>query len=296
LIGKVKFGSTLSVLDFGRLGSSISMRSFARFGSSLAILDLCHMGSSLAVRWSARCGSDFKPNIQGKSTYRVKVDNSDLHYIEYKSVKKEMSWYTSSGGGSPVAVERMVLTSTGGTMHGLWNMDADGSLGASTSDRSLKTNIRPLYETLREEEEKKISPLSQRAAGIDEPARDAAGSLKDKATWKIESILRKLRPVSFNMKGNTGHTRLGFIADEIFDVLPQVHRISPHTNRRQGIMYQDLLAFLTNMLQELFGELSSATTRLQGVEERIHKRKQWKRRRMRQPSSSQRRDGARAAS
>jgi len=132
----------------------------------------------------------------------------------------------------------------GGTLHGTWS--ADGEI--STSDRRLKENIRPLQQALRDGQSTKI--------------------------------LRELRPVSYTYTGTSKeskNTRFGFIADEMQQSLPQITRALPHSDEgRQGLVYQDLLAFLTAMLQNLAGEMSTLTPRLASIEARIAQRRKWK--------------------
>jgi len=132
----------------------------------------------------------------------------------------------------------------GGTLHGTWVADHPG---ISTSDRSLKENIKPLRQTLKEGH---------------------------------PDILRELRPVSYTYKGSSEeakHTRFGFIADEMNRTLPQITRSLPRKDEsRLGLVYQDLLAFLTAMLQGLAQDMATLAPRLASIEGRIAQRKRWK--------------------
>lgn len=141
----------------------------------------------------------------------------------------------------------MKMKQTGGVLHGLWSMDNPFS-EATPSDRRLKTNIEKLTDTLGD-----------------------GGKL-----GLLDDILHKLQPTSYKLKGDKANTRFGFIADEVFKVLPQVTRTAETPDRKMGIIYQDLLAFLTTIMQELFVELSTATKGLASVENRIRKRISWR--------------------
>lgn len=128
-------------------------------------------------------------------------------------------------------------------MHGVWYSD---NL-VHTSDRRLKSNIRPLMERLNVQ------------AG-------RAGSAKDGAVW----VLRELRPVSYRFRrgAESKLERFGFIADEIATTIPQVVREMPTQHR--GIVYQDLIAVLVAAFQSVQQRLESyeheQNSRLEAVE------------------------------
>jgi len=257
LLGCARVGSCFSVLSFSHLGASLAMRSFARMGSSVAVLDFVHLGSSLSVRSACRIGHDMhikrRPtlSISDIQTY-VKYDKE--HYTGFQEFwgSKEheaLLWYTQGASS-------LRLTQHGGSLHGLWYLDADGAnMEASSSDRRLKKNIRPLFETL---------------------GGSASGAAQDRTV--LDALMHRLEPKAYRLKGDAKHTRFGFIADEMEQVLPQITRTAASPERRKGIMYQDLIAFLTNMMQDLFADLSTASSRLQAVEGRIQLRKKWRRR------------------
>ena len=86
----------------------------------------------------------------------------------------------------------------------------------------------------------------------------ASGS--DFRIWKrktnimsLDSTLSKvmqLNPVSFNWLGNeTGNTDIGFIAQEINGIFPEVTFINP-TDGKMGINYSRLPSILTKAIQE----------------------------------------------
>jgi hypothetical protein len=120
----------------------------------------------------------------------------------------------------------------GGVLHGVWYAQNFVHL----SDRKLKTSVRPI-----------LDMLDQRAL--------EKGSKEGGAEW----VLRELRPVSYRFKSgpDSKAERLGFLADEMEETLPQVVRYSPE--RVKGIAYQDLIAVVVEALQ-------SQQRRLEGIE------------------------------
>merc|ERR1712125_273795 len=96
-------------------------------------------------------------------------------------------------------------------------------MGADTvvavSDRRLKSNIKPLGDTLNKNYKVLVSEKQKES--------DAQmGKDPSSLGW----VLRQLRPVSYNFKAGTDskNVRFGFIADEMQKVLPQVVRELPH--------------------------------------------------------------------
>jgi len=227
-------------------------------GASMAVVDFVHLGASLSIRSACRIGSNMdirvKPrlsiaDVQTYIKYDSKYYTSTETWGSYQHTA--LLWYTQGTAS-------LRTTSNGGSLHGLWYLDADGAnMEASASDRRLKKNIRPLFETLRDA-----------SSTADEPVD---------ADWKLDSVMQQLRPKAYKLKGDRDNIRFGFIADEMDRVLPQITRTSAGPDGRMGIMYQDLIAFLTNMMQDLFTDLSDANSRLQSVEGRIQQRKEWRR-------------------
>jgi len=169
-----------------------------------------------------------------------------LHFKSYKNyiqgASDSFKAYADNGAAASWKTD-------GGTLHGTWA--TDGSI--STSDRRLKENIRELQQTL--------------------------------AEGKAPDILRELRPVSYTYKGATGleagQTRFGFVADEMMNALPQITRTLPRgddgDDDKLGLVYQDLLAFLTAQLQSFSKEMSTLMPRLASIEGRISHRRKRKR-------------------
>jgi hypothetical protein len=130
-----------------------------------------------------------------------------------------------------------------GRFHGTWTAEYD----LSTSDRRLKGDIR---------------------------------NLEDR--FRSDTITAGMRPVSFQYLDNE-RSRFGFVAQDLQRSLPELIREFPsegadgRQESRMGVVYNDLLAVLTTMIQGLVIEKSALQPRLQSVEERIRKRKRWKR-------------------
>jgi len=245
------------VLDFSHLGSSVSLRSYSRLGASLSVLDYVHLGSSMSVRSSFSChGSSM--SLHGRIHF-ASAKNYIAHDTDgikaYGNYAGALGIKNIGSSGSPNVI---------GVLHGTWYAD----FMMSTSDRSLKKNIRPLDQTLLER-----GPSSA-------------------------DILRGLRPVSYKYKGSgpdAKNTRFGFIADEMAISLPEIARTLPqHGEDKQGLVYQDLLAFLVATLQGLSKQMSVLMPQLTSVEERIAKRKRWKRARRKKASRSAGSTGASA--
>jgi hypothetical protein len=85
-------------------------------------------------------------------------------------------------------------------------------------------------------------------------------------------LLRELRPVSYNLKTGSENKRVrfGFIADELEQVLPQVVRTKEDTpEKRKGVVYPDLIAVLTSMVQELNSQFKVMKSRMKIAEEEL---------------------------
>merc|ERR1711979_59028 len=99
--------------------------------------------------------------------------------LEFANDTSEMLWYY--GGCRP-----LTFNEQGGTLHGWWGTY---SMDVTSSDRRLKENIRPVFETLR-----------GRHAG----AGDGHGA-------ELEAVLQSLRPVSYNLRSEGENVRFGFV-------------------------------------------------------------------------------------
>lgn len=176
------------------------------------------------------------------------------------------------------ANKAMTLSSSGGRLHGTWYTDATVTI----SDRTMKSNIRPLLDTMQKNRE--VSQKNETApdAGVDGPSDPDSGPAnvsQSTMSW----VLRQLRPVSYNFKSGSEskHMRFGFIADEMERILPQVVRELPGEDKnttqsgakkeedipkKKGIVYGDLIAVLTASVKDLGGQLSALTDRVKTAE------------------------------
>lgn len=188
----------------------------------------------------------FTSNTQGVTTNAA-----------YNAFVKDGSSATTS---TIAATDSMRFTSTGGSLHGTWLTDVE----LSASDRKLKENIRPIHETLE-------------AANTEALMR--SGQLAANSGGALNKMLRELRPVSYMYRKDdveSKHMRFGFIADEMQNVLPEVTRTLDTEDKRQSIVYQDLIAVLTAMIQGVVKDFAALAPRMHSVETRIAQRKKWK--------------------
>jgi hypothetical protein len=249
-----RIGSTLSVFDVDHIGSTLSMRGFSRLGSAIAVMDFANLGSSLSLRSFARLGSGFHV------TDKLYTSNVKTSYIYHDSSELKFYAYGSRA---------MTATSSGGTLHGVWTAD----VSISTSDRRLKDNIKPLYQTLQETSHKLASGWS------------SSSQEEDTMTgW----ILREMRPVSYTFKKgpDSKSVRLGFIAQEVEKVLPSVAPTIPDEQQTKGVDYMDLIAVLTNALKELQEGIKTITPRMLSIEDRVRQRRERKRKKQRASKGS----------
>merc|ERR1719171_3141891 len=229
-------GSSLSLRSFGRMSSSVSVRGLSRFGSvfSMSVLDFLHLGSSLSLRSFARMGSSI--SVSGT----IMMGNAQS-YLRYNS-GIEM---TVSGSRA------LTATSTGGTLHGAWNVDNI----ISTSDKRLKRDIEPLGSAL---------------------AKEATGSTDAlNADTSISWVLRELRPVAyrFTRGSEAKYMRLGFIAQELESVLPMLTRPisdAPVGDEAfKGVVITDLIAVLVSHAQSTQRVLDAHVLELQSLRQRV---------------------------
>jgi len=233
--------STMSLLDSVSLGSSLSLRGFARFGSTMSLVDSCVLGSSLSVRSFTRFGSQVSFNDRinfGKENTYIRYESIPALTSEGVNTQYDtLQFYANSGG---TAKRGLAVRGLGGYLHGEWVADQT----VSTSDRRLKTSIVPLYKAIEQQ-----------------GARQG-----EKAPESVDWVLRQLRPVSYKFKQGpeAKHSRYGFVAQELQQVLPSVVR--KLEDNHLAVVYQDLIALLTaaaQMLQEKVAKQELKITRLE---------------------------------
>jgi hypothetical protein len=210
----------------------VSVRGLSRFGKSMSVLDFLHLGSSLSLRSFARVGSSLSVNgaiLLGANSY-----------IRYNSgIEMRVS-------GS----RALTATSTGGTLHGAWNVDNI----ISTSDKRLKRDIEPLGAAL---------------------AKEAGSTDALNADTSISWVLRELRPVAyrFTRGSEAKYMRLGFIAQELESVLPMLTRPisdAPLGDEAfKGVVITDLIAVLVSHAQSTQRALDAHVQELQSLRHRV---------------------------
>jgi len=147
-------------------------------------------------------------------------------------------------------------------LHGSWTSEIE----VSSSDLTMKENIRPLFETL-------DTGASRGLLRGNSLATSSGGAA-------VDSLMQMLRPVSYNYKSDAKEkVRFGFIADEVHEILPEVIRTDGSRDRMKGVVYQDIIAILVAQMQHMFKEMEEATSSLVSVEQRIQRRRAWKARR-----------------
>jgi len=141
----------------------------------------------------------------------------------------------------------MSITSTGGTLHGVWTTDQT----VTTSDRRLKRSIVPLYRALAESAPAPSPPASGLLRGGQVAAPISAPNFGQQRDDIVSWVLRELRPVSFSFKSGpeAKHSRYGFVAQELKQVLPALVRGSGEEHL--SVIYQDLIALLAMAAQSL---------------------------------------------
>jgi hypothetical protein len=198
-------------MDFVQIGSALSVRGFTRLGSSLSLA-----GANDVLR-------------VGK--LYVKSDESDSN---------KMKWYADKENHNQ---NQLVLTTSGGVMHGTWSYTTWGTL---TSDRRVKVGIKPLVtELVHQTKRSQLSLTGPLLEGTDTRIESETGSSE-----VVLDLLRRLRPVSFRYKENkeAKFSRFGFIAQELEAALPSVVETS---NGFKLVRYHDLISILALGLQTL---------------------------------------------
>jgi phage shock protein A len=203
-------------------------------------------------------------DVKGNS---LKFTNS---YIKYGSSAMEF-YYTNKG---------MSITSTGGTMHGVWTSE----VVMTSSDRRLKTSIAPLYKALQSrmpeegnaQTQQEISQSSPDAS--QERAGDFLGATKAEGKRKIHTtksktvnwVLRELRPVSFEFKSGpeSKYARYGFVAQELERVLPNIVR---DNDQYKYVIYQDLIAVLVLAAQAQEDKIGAQEDKIGALERQFEK-------------------------
>ena len=164
-------------------------------------------------------GADYIRFYAGQSTGGGAGNNPDLH-IQGSGSSRGYVGINIPSNQDPS--ERLDVNGNGrfrnigsSASSGALHYASDGSLTTNTSDKRLKTNINPLTNAL------------------------------DK--------VKGLRGVTYNWVENpTGDTRIGFIAQEVNNVVPELVFVNPNSqNNYMGVHYDNVTALLVEAIKEL---------------------------------------------
>jgi len=157
----------------------------------------------------------------------IRFSNSNTYMMETGS---GLEFYVSGA-------KAMTMENDGGILHGSWNSESV----FVTSDRRLKTDIKPLQRTLRQVVAIDPNPKASKQL--------SGATSNDGALW----LLRQLRPVSYSFRkgAESKYMRFGFIADELESVVPQIVRTVGDRDvaDQKAVVYQDLIALLAAAAQ-----------------------------------------------
>eukprot|EP00928_Gymnodinium_smaydae_P084009 TRINITY_DN6723_c4_g1_i3.p1 TRINITY_DN6723_c4_g1~~TRINITY_DN6723_c4_g1_i3.p1 ORF type:complete len:352 (+),score=51.27 TRINITY_DN6723_c4_g1_i3:43-1098(+) len=259
ILGTMRLGASMSVLDFASFGSSLSLRSFARLGASVSVFDFAKMGASLSLRSFATIGAALSVVgiVRLGSTLSV-FDSMQLSpgkairwpgwSVSYNVAGQKFA-FTPDGGASPISI-----TPTGGSLHGTWTTESI----LSSSDERLKRDVRPLHRTL-------LDRLRTSPASGDFGAAGGAPPEAGVASW----VLRALKPQRWaeepSTPGSQTRFRFGFDASETEKVAPGVvwetsNKLEQDSSQKL-INYQDLIALVVLAAQERQRQLDAAELR-----------------------------------
>ncbi len=79
----------------------------------------------------------------------------------------------------------------------------------------------------------------------------------------------QLNPTQYRYKGNA-HTSIGFIAQEVVDIIPEIVEVPADTNDYMSIRYTEMVPVLTKAIQELSEQNESLNSRLEKQQEEIN--------------------------
>lgn len=87
-------------------------------------------------------------------------------------------------------------------------------------------------------------------------------------SYGLDAVM-KLRPVSYNWKTGDQSTKLGFIAQELEKVLPEVVKVNEDKDKTYGVYYSDIIPVLTKAIQEQQGIIEQLKQQNTTLEQRI---------------------------
>lgn len=267
-----RLGSAVSVLDFGHIGSSVSLRSFARVGSSVSVLDFFTLGSSLSMRSFARLGSavsvlDFShvgSSVSLRSYARI---GSSVSVLDFFTLGSSLSCRSFARIGSGLSLNDQIrFADTTGT-YIYYNSPSPalefyvkGQRSASMTGTAATTGGGTLHGIWYADQ---LLTVSDRRLKTN--IRPLVDKLDSRAAEKGSTeagarwLLRELRPVSFQFKSNmeSKHHRFGFIADEIQMTMPELVREKHDELKTKAVLYEDMVAMFAVVLQSLQNQVEA---------------------------------------
>jgi len=203
------------------------------------------MGSTLSIFGTLKLGSDIHFPFADGAIYGFKnTANAAYPADPNQFVSRRISFPEESAGH--------------GQLHGIWTADTAVSL----SDRRLKTNIMPLHRTL-------VARMTTLQANEPAPPPSDSTPMTSRSsrerTAAVSWVLRELRPVSFQFRKTSeakkmDGPRYGFVAQDVERILPDLVQTVGETKH---MIYQDLIAMITLVVQDLQARLEKQNQDLQ---------------------------------
>jgi cytoskeletal protein CcmA (bactofilin family) len=231
-------GRRISVTDILVMGM-ISLASMTSIGSEV------YMGSSLSIAGDVCTGSNLSVESHINVGDYISVSNAIVmkSWGGTQDIQLSISAGLAVGGNLSVQSNirlsetsniyagsdmRVSFSNSRGILKGVWESD----YAISTSDRRFKKNIVPLENVL--------------------------------MSINSTNIIDLLRPVAFEMiDDESGRPRYGFIAQELENVLPSLVVAEKDDQGTKTVLYQDLIALLTVIVQQQEEELKNTNNKLE---------------------------------
>ena len=211
--------------------SSMSVQDHLQVGKSVSVVDIAVFKHGLSALQAIVAGSGFSSVGSTVITNDLSVGGA-LRLGDFSLYANETQMISATSNGM-------------GCFYGTWSFETP----VATSDRRLKSDITPLAKSLQLRKEDDSEPVS---------------------AW----LLRELRPVSFVLNEGDGIRRFGFIAQELERVMPELVRKivdsdGHSTEQTLSVIYQDLVAVLTMIVQDQDVQIAEMKKASINQEERI---------------------------
>uniref|UniRef100_A0A0G4HPC0 Peptidase S74 domain-containing protein n=1 Tax=Chromera velia CCMP2878 TaxID=1169474 RepID=A0A0G4HPC0_9ALVE len=243
----MRLGSSLSLTSFAMLGSSLSVTGFAELGSSLSLMSMGRLGSSLSLTSFAMLGSSLSVASFGRFGSGLTV-NGNLYVtgnISYGGTLQDGT-NTSCGafGSSTCASDRRLKDAIRNLKE--WRSDDWQKLSSSSSMRKEEPSLVHQEDRIQSEgalvrdSSRSDRPLLGNARDlhsqasnrllVDSPPGPLDSSLESSEDPGVFALIDRLEPVSFLWKEGSrlskspGHQGLnfGFEAQAVREILPSV--------------------------------------------------------------------------